>query len=786
MPYMEDAFRESRGKWLMSNIRQAIRDRKPLDDKLGLVRALYWMDKDPGNVPWEGASDIHLPVIYEKIETSVPKVVNAFWGTEPVVHVKRVPSEFMPEETDNAERLLNWGLEEDIYPNFYDTSESWFRNALRDGSSTVKAYWIRTWEKTVEVHKLKVMYDDGEMTVNGVENLKARPKSADEILLELFGKPTSKHGLLGVEALPTQKFEGDTLFPELVGLSFNVEFIEERRVLYGTAVFQPSEYVDEINIHVYRQILKHDRPCVEVVEHEDLIVPYRTQSLQEADWVAQQYWLTKAEVKQRYNEGLFDMTEEEFESLMSRGTERQSELEDNDELKEQKDRVIGEGENEAQFNLASKEENSSERDEDTDFNKLLFFEVYIKDDVDRDGDPIEVIYHLSSDLSVIVGSDYLSESFPHNRRPFATIKYKSISDRWYGQGMGEILVPIQLEVNTIVNYINNNQELINNPFFFYVPAATMADPGIMKGISPGDGIPIGEINGVMFPKFNQEPLANFSAMDTLLLFADRVTISPMAAGSPQVRNAPRTARGTMSLLAEGNVQLDNIITRWQRTGWEELMHQIMGLYQDYMPEEKYIYVTGDSGELAQRRIPLSEIRGRYMFTFTGNTVNTNREVLRSIAQVRYNTIMTHPDMSMDPVVRREALKDFLRHFSEGVDITRLVPAMPGQGGYQHARMTQESENMAMLNGIPLDALPTDDHAGHLQVLQRFTSSQAFETMPEESVILFAMHQKQHMEMMQQQSRTGEQPVSPGMGNNVPTGETQNGGTGMNALEGGVQ
>ena len=109
MPNLTHEFSKSRGKWLMSEIRQAVRDRKALDDKLELVRALYWMDKDPGEVPWEGASDVHLPVIYEKIETTVPKLVNSFWGTEPVVHVKRVPNEFMPEETDNAERLINWG-----------------------------------------------------------------------------------------------------------------------------------------------------------------------------------------------------------------------------------------------------------------------------------------------------------------------------------------------------------------------------------------------------------------------------------------------------------------------------------------------------------------------------------------------------------------------------------------------------------------------------------------------------------------------------------------------------
>jgi hypothetical protein len=785
MPYLEDSFRKERGAWLVGEIEQAIEDRADLDGKLQLIRSLYWMDKDPlPRTPWPGASDIHLPVVYEKIENSVPKVVNAFWGTEPIVHVRRVAEEFLPEETDAAERVLNWGLEENIYPNFYETSESWFRNALRDGMSTLKIYWERKWEKTVEVHKLKAVWAKGQINLQGVAEMEDRVKTPDEVLEEVFGKPTVRHGLIAVEDLGRDEYdENDSLVPELLGHKFYVEFVEERRRHRARVVFKPSEYVDEVDIHVYREVLKHDCPRVEVIEHEDLIVPFRTQNLDEADWVAQQFWLTRDEVQRKVDDGSFNMSEEELDRIMSRSPETQEELETNEELKRQKDRVIGEGEKEQVRQSASRD---GEEDLVTDDRKMLFYEVYVLDDVDDDGEPIEVIYYICHALRAVVGCEYLSEIFPHNRRPFATIKYKTISDRWYATGMGEVLVPINLEVNTIINFVNNNQELINNPFFFYIPAAVMADPGILSGISPGDGIPIGDINGVSFPKFQQEPLANLSAMDSLLLFADRITMSPMNAGSPQVRNAPRTARGTLALLSEGNIQLDNIITRWQRTGWEELMHQLMGLYQSYMPDEKYVLVTGSAGELKRTRITPQDIRGRHTFQFTGNTVNTNREVLRTLAQVRYNTVMTHPDYAQDPVVRREALKDFLRHYSEGVDIDRLVPAMPGQGGYQHPPMSQDSENQAMLHGVQLDALPTDDHAGHLAAIERFQRSEAFAVMSEDRVILFAMHMKQHQEFLMQQQRMAQSPVAPGQGNNVPSGMSQGGGTDMDALEGGVQ
>jgi hypothetical protein len=302
-------------------------------------------------------------------------------------------------------------------------------------------------------------------------------------------------------------------------------------------------------------------------------------------------------------------------------------------------------------------------------------------------------------------------------------------------------------------------------------------------VRPGTGIPVQDTNGVFFPRFMQEPLANLGAVDMLMLFADRLTVSSLTTGHQPVRNAPRTARGTLALMAEGNVSIDNLVTRFQRTGFVELCHNILSLYQRYTPDEKWYYVTGNA---EPRRIRPEQLRGRMEFTFTGNTVNTNREVLRMLAQVRYNTIMTHPDMAVDPNARREALRDFLRHWSEGADISRLLPAMPGQGGYAHPPMTQQSENQAIASGIAVEVLPTDPHAEHLEVMERFERSAAFEAMPPEAVAVFAMHKRGHVQLMQHQMATQQQPAGPGMGNNVPTGMSQGGGTDMDALEGGVQ
>jgi hypothetical protein len=415
----------------------------------------------------------------------------------------------------------------------------------------------------------------------------------------------------------------------------------------------------------------------------------------------------------------------------------------------------------------------------------MMYEIYATEDLNDDGQLEEVIYQIPACLEKIVSACYLEEVFPHGRRPFADAHYVRVSDRWYSRSLGEQLLHINLEVDAIVNMVNESQELINNPFFFYVPHANTVDPEMLENIQPGQGIPVSDANAVFFPKFPQEPLANLSAVDSMLLFADRLTVAPQSVGSNQTRNAPRTARGTLALLSEAGVKTDLIITGLQKKGWKELFHQIHALYGAYGDDSKWFHVTGESNP---RRITPQEMRGRFNYSFSGNSVNTNREVLRSIAQVRYQTLIANPLYSMDINAMLALTADFLRHFSEGTDVDKLLPKLPGQGG-AHPPMDQATENQIMASGQFVEVLPTDDHVAHLKEIERFSKSQEFEQLPQYSVAAIANHRRQHMQLLQQQvqQQGGPMPGGGGLANNTPTGmsnaQTQ---TDLNALEGGVQ
>ena len=782
-----------KGRDLRRLVRQDIRDRRGVMDKVRITRQLYFGDNVPRAMALKGKrSDIHLYILTEKIEAAVPKISNAFFNAEPVVHMRRAGGgDFDPETTQLNEEFLSWALDNDI-DNFFRTFEDWIRNGLRDGTSVLKMWWDYSERDTVEVHTVKVMYNKGEVDIGGQPVEEPRMKNPLEVLVEIFGAQGMTKGLL--DAFVVEQDPEEDVAPHsdpaerlkavaapadaLDGMAFMVDFVEDRQRYEGSLVeFESSRYIDEIQVYVHRAIVERNKVHIETVEFEDLIVPFRAVDCQTSARVCHQFWLTPAEIRSRIDTGEWQMSEEDFKVLAARGRgQRQEEEDSNKELKQQKDVIIGEDGNYVTLGALEGTEDGDPAPYADD--KVLIWEIYCRDNVAGTGRTSEVIYQIPYYSAKIVQAKYLDEVYPHGRRPFAEFHNIPISDRFYGLSWGELLAPINIEVNAIVNFVNDSQEILNNPMWFYVPSAMNTDPELIKNAEPGDGIPIGDINGVMFPKFQAQPLANLSAVDSMLMYADRLTMSPQSSGSSQVRNSPRTARGTMALLSEAGIKLDHIIRAAQAGGWREMAHQTHTLYHHYAPDEIWFNVTGKD---RPTRITPAQMRGKFDYKFSGNTVNTNREVMRSIAQTRYALLSSEPLFQQDMKARKALVMDVLKHFGEGTDIDRLEPSLPGESG-THPPMSQKDENQIIMRGGDVSVLPDDNHMQHLAQMESEEGSDLFEQMQPWMVMVWGQHKKQHMQFMQGQQQAG-QAVPPGMANNVP-GQAQ--GPDLGNQEGGVQ
>jgi len=761
---------QARGSELVRLIETDIRDRQSNIKKQEFVRAAYFGElARRRTLRYAGQSNIELRVVTDKIEGSVPKMVNSFWNAEPTVFVQRVGAEFDPDQTDQNQIYLNHLLDTDI-PDFYATTEMWFRNTFLDGVSVVKPWFNYETRDTVLVEVQKKYWFAGDTDLVGQPVPQDRLKTPIEIIIEQFGgfaEGTSPKGILDIRPAEGLEFDPAAEVESYEGIVFELDIVENRQVFQGLLVeFHDSRYIDEVELYIHRPIVIKNNVEVDVVEFEDLIVPYRTTNLQSAERVTQQYWLTVPEIAQRIAEG-WDISEEDFERIKAEATgERQEEHPENDRLKKQKDSQIGETGRHSMPALSLEPYVDS---------KVLIFEVYAREDVHGTGSFSEVIYQIPFCLEKVVDAQYLEESFPHGRRPFVDLHYLRISDRYYSISMGELLAPIHVEVNSIINMVNEAQELINNPWFGYVPSALTTDPEILENIEPGQGIPLGDINGLMFPSFPQQPLANLSAVDSMLLFADRLTLSPQSVGSSQARNSPRTARGTLALLSEGNVKTDMVVTGAQKGGWRELVHQVHALESRFGEEEKWFHVVG---EAKPRRITQQEMRGRFMYQFSGNSVNTNREVMRTISQIRFNTLAGDPMYMQDLQARQHLIKDFLRHFGEGTNVDVLLPKIPGQTG-SRLPVDPKTAIRIIMAGQPIHAIPGEDHAGYVEHISRFGQSKEFDLLPEWQAALISNLLNQHQQLLLQQQQQGGVPDGPGAGNNVPQGGD------LGNLEGGV-
>jgi hypothetical protein len=504
-----------------------------------------------------------------------------------------------------------------------------------------------------------------------------------------------------------------------------------------------------------------------VVAAESFIVPYRTRDPQSARRVTHEHWMpmdeVRAEARKKYDPWV--LTEDDDRRLEAHAqslSEDQQPSYNNRRLADLKDDAEG-----VRPNTNGLESN-----------QLLFYEIYLREDIDGDGRPEDIVVQVSPILKKVMHVAFLDMANPHGRRPFSCIHFLSPSDRFYGPGLAQFLAPLNVQANVTINQVNDRQTIINNPIGFFRPMALPQDPDAVRRLRPGDMVPTPDPGGVVFPDWGKAPLSDLTIMESMMMFADRLGTSPLSGGNTQFRNAPRTARGTMALISEGNLKIDVLITMAQKEGFAELLHQLFGLYSTFMPDEKYFWATGHSRKRTPEVAARKMMRGKFIFTFKGNTVNTNPEVQRTLAQMRYQVAATNPLYSQDPVKFRELLRDFLSAHSDGTSVERILPDLPGQGAESHPPMPQAHENMAMRNHQPVDALWSDNDLQHMSEIQTLYHSPEFDYYDEVAVALVAQHYTSH-----QQNAARKQQMA-ALNQQTAGGGEQS--VGLGGLEGGVQ
>lgn len=256
------------------------------------------------------------------------------------------------------------------------------------------------------------------------------------------------------------------------------------------------------------------------------------------------------------------------------------------------------------------------------------WQLHMHYDVDEDGeeDDIVISYHRNTGAILRCIYNPLFKKF----RPFQDFVFYPTEYCFDGEGICEILEPLQKVADTIINQRLDTLTLMNAPWIF-VRAGSGLDN---LRPSPGKTIPVNdELDGAI--KIVQHPgpySATFQEEDRINSYADRaVGITPAVMG---ISTAERpVAKETLALQQEANKKfkagIDNLRDKLSEFAWK-----LIDFFTQYQPTYKY----GEMGEEQTIRFPTEYMRDGINIELATSSEMLNQEIRREITLTIYQIL----------------------------------------------------------------------------------------------------------------------------------------------------
>lgn len=628
-----------------------------------------WLAPEMGPVdyPWEDASNITPPIIAKAVRTVLPRILNAFFGADPFVHAMPVN----PTNRDDAEAregYLNFNIKNRIL-DFHREISTWVLDHLVHGNSPLMVWWEAYDELQPE---WRIVDAEIENPVNPGEIVRLSDRM---ILSDLFAEVDQQ------TAQVKEDFTARALGNHKYLVKHMVDgYRQESTVTIDREDEELREGKASVTIEGHRKV---GRLRVRTLDLEDLAAPSSSTGFQpeQAQHVHRILWL--------YPEDIEALRPTDFTHLQDADMTRLETLvggeftdPQNTDVKQMKDATDGIDSVHGLSGLLER--------------KIQVVESYYTDTLD--GKRVEMIYRWIPALRKIAGWDYLRTKFRHGRRPFILLPFLALANRLYALGIGDLLANVQAEAKIIFNQANNREDLINNPVLLIEQNAGI-NPNVFKKLPPGSTVTVRNVDRVKALEWAKDPHSGLAILPMLFAFGEQIAgVGDLQQGVvPNRPNAPRTARGTMALISEGNIILDMHVMTAQEA-LRELIHQIDELLAQYMPEEDSYSLTGKTEVHTIRR---DQMQGKALYYFTGNTVNTNAQQQQGVAQFLYQNLVQTPFFTgtylQMPLMAIQSLHRLIDYFTKmhlpGKDASFLLPTLDDL--MQSAQQFQNAQAQAM-------------------------------------------------------------------------------------------
>jgi hypothetical protein len=445
--------------------------------------------------PWEGCSNLHIPITGIIVDTLVSRMINPIFGTQPFVTARGVSESIAPEgaesdndQANNVEHMLDFILSKRI--SVYPKVQDWVREAFIYGRGIMKVVW----RKDVRNYSRKL----------------SRPQVEEEI------------------AMFQQRVQSGDMNPS------TLEFLDQM-----TFIADGHDWDAKPFVKIDREEVTYNNPDWVFIPIEDFIYHPRAIDIASSPYVGHRFRRDYDDLLKSQDAGVYA----NIEKISPMNTDSGDIMSAHGESLLKDVQTLEEG-----------YENVPQESEDN-LEEIELIEFHGKYDIDNDGRMEDIVATFCPKQNVLLSvreSDLL-----HGKKPFAEIKMFPVPGRFESQGVPEIITDLQQELNDIHNMRIDNGTITNAVMFWYDPNSDV-DPEIHRP-GPGMGFPAGpnqigvlQTGDVKFSSFREEELVR-------RLIQDRIGVSDFAIGNDSTAIQNKTATGVSAIVNEGNQRLEMML-----------------------------------------------------------------------------------------------------------------------------------------------------------------------------------------------------------------------------------
>ncbi len=453
--------------------------------------------------------------------------------------------------------------------------------------------------------------------------------------------------------------------------------------------------------------VKGEKPQTEHISASDIVLPYRTRTLETSRRIVHRLWLYYDEMLDRHHDDLYDT--ENFNKI-PKGEQGQH---DQNETKLQGDKLAGETPNLSEA-------------------PRLVLECHKKFDLGDGRKPY--IFTVDRQAEVLLRATsriYKRGAHELEINNFVDYHFLPNPEGFNSFGFGHFLEPLNQMANTAFNQIFDAGRLSNQPFGFYGRRAGIKRRKIK--LHPGSMEEVEDASQVFFPNLQRVDQVLFMILGLIQQYTEQFTsTSDYLSGRESKGTKTPTAHGTLAIIEQGLVTFAVMTKRIFRCMRKEL-RLMMALNQIFLPDTKEYRIMGDEDAIAFPDIKAEDFESVYDVIPIGDPSYASRATLRQEAMELYQVLMGNPLIIGNPQLglppNKEAMHEALSDVIDTYDKknkSKLLPELP-----ESSRLSPDIENAMMMQGEDVKPKPGENHQGHIKVHTNFRKTPYFKSMVKE-------------------------------------------------------